>query len=113
MTDDLGTALGELKPLFQELDKLHSRAVQLHAPQVDALVRAGSRDIQRIEHTLDSLLSFCGDAHALALSKRLCRHYWTIDPTATAFYIDSDREMWDSEAPQDEPAGPPSKPPRA
>lgn len=113
MTDDLGASLGELKPLFQKLDELHRRAVQLHAPQVDALVRVGSRDIQRIEHTLDSVLSFCGDADALALFKRLCRHYWTIDPRATAFYIDSYREMWDSEAPQDEPAGSPSDPTRA
>jgi hypothetical protein len=30
------------------------------------------------------------------LYRRLCRHYFAIDPAATAFYIHTYREMWDS-----------------
>jgi hypothetical protein len=31
---------------------------------------------------------------------RLCRHYWAIDPAATADYINAYREYWDSDAPE-------------
>ena len=34
----------------------------------------------------------------LLLYKRLCRHYFDIDPRATAFYIDAYRKMWDEES---------------
>lgn len=101
MTRALDMPLGELAPLLQQLGQLHQRAVQVYAPEVDAMVRANSRDMQSIECTLDGLLSFCSAADALILFKSLCRHYWGIDQAATAFYIDSYRQMWDSEAPED------------
>jgi hypothetical protein len=93
---DEAAMLGELTPLFQALDELQQRAVQLYAPEVEALVRTNSRDIQNIERTLDGLLNFCANADVLVLFKRLCRHYWEIDPVATASYIDSYRDMWDN-----------------
>ena len=99
MTREFDAALGTIAPLVAQLTQLQRRAAELYAPEVDALVRTDSRDVQRIEHTLDGLLSFCGDAAVLALFKRLCRHYWVIDPAATAYYIHSYREMWDSDAP--------------
>lgn len=35
--------------------------------------------------------------------KKLCRHYWDIDPAATAYYVNAYREYWDG----DEPGGSP------
>ena len=58
-----------------------------YAPIVDSIVRARSRDIRHIEHTLDGLLDFCFDPEALLLYKKLCRHYYDIDPAATAEYV--------------------------
>jgi hypothetical protein len=43
------------------------------------------------------LLDFCFFDPALQLYRRLCRHYFAIDPAATGFYIDAYREMWDPE----------------
>ena len=83
--------------LAEELQAVNQRAVREYGPIVEHLVRTGSRDSQEIEHTLDGLLGFCGDASALALYKTLCRHYWSIDPAATAFYVHAYREMWESE----------------
>lgn len=60
-------------------------------------MRSRSRDTRHIEHTLDGLLGFCGYDPALLLYKKLCRHYWDIDPAATASYINAYRNMWDSE----------------
>jgi hypothetical protein len=33
----------------------------------------------------------------LLLYKKLCRHYYAIDPAASAAYVHAYREMWDSE----------------
>ncbi len=94
---DFDTAAGELDALVQQGLQLQLRAERQYKPLVEALVRTGSRDAQQIEHTLDSLLDFCGHTPVLALYRRLCRHYGDIDPAATAFYVKAYREQWDSE----------------
>jgi hypothetical protein len=68
---------------------------------VQELVRSGSRDVQRIEHTFDQLLDLACLPEGLALFKALCRHYWTLEPQATAGYVHAYREMWDDEAQDD------------
>ena len=88
---------GELDALVGQLQLLQVRAAHQYQPVVDALLRSGSRDVQQLEHTLDGLLDFCGHAPVLALYRRLCRHYWDIDPAATADYVKAYREQWDSE----------------
>ena len=76
---------------------LQQRATQQYQPVVDDILRTGSRDARHIERTLDSLLDFCGHEPVLAMNKQLCRHYWAIDPAATAGYIRAYRERWDSD----------------
>lgn len=77
--------------------ELGQRAALQYRPVVDDIVRSGSRDAQRIERTLDGLLDFCGHESVDLMFRELCRHYWQIDPAATAFYINAYRERWDSE----------------
>jgi len=77
------------------LQTLQNRAVEALGPTVQEILRNGSRDTQRIEHTLDQLLSHACTPEGLMLFKTLCRHYWAIDPQATASYIHAYREMWD------------------
>lgn len=81
--------------LAQALTALNQQAVLEYTPVIESILRARSQDVEHIEHTLDGLLSFCSDAHALVLYKKLCRHYWEIDPNATAFHINAYRDMWD------------------
>ena len=88
---------GGLDAMVEELKRLQLQAAQQYEPVVDALLRDGSRDVQQIEHTLDGLLDFCGHAPVLAMYRRLCSHYWDIDPAATADYVKAYREQWDSE----------------
>jgi hypothetical protein len=87
-----------LHDLVNAMSATTRQAVAEYAPLVDAIVSGQSRDIRRIEHTLDGLLDFCFDPEALILFKKLCRHYYAIDPTATADHVRLYREMWDSEA---------------
>jgi hypothetical protein len=42
--------------LVHSMRDLEQRAAQRYRPVVDDIVRSGSRDAQRIEHTLDGLL---------------------------------------------------------
>ena len=95
MSDDAMQAICTLAGSMQNLQR---QAAQQYKPVVDDILRTRSRDTQYIEHTLDSLLDFCGHEPVLQLYKQLCRHYWDIDPAATADYIKAYREYWDSDA---------------
>ena len=91
-----GRGAPDLTALASRIQELNQRAAREYAPLVEDLLRSGSRDVRRIEQTLDGLLDFCGYDPVLMLYRRLCRHYWDIDPAAAARYVRFYREMWDS-----------------
>ena len=91
--DLLHTLLKAVAPL----QTLHQQAVDTLAPSVQEILRSGSRDAQWIESTLDQLLNHACVPKGLAHFKALCRHYWPLDPQATASYIHAYREMWDGD----------------
>lgn len=80
--------------LARNVQDLEQRAAWQYKPVVDRILHTRSSDIQHIKQTLDSLLDFCGYAPVLEMYKQLCRHYWNIDPAATAYYIKAYREYW-------------------
>lgn len=73
-------------------------AVAEYTPVVESILNDRSREARRIEQTLDGLLDFCFDADALLLYKKLCRHYFSIDPAAVAAYVRAYRETWDPDS---------------
>jgi hypothetical protein len=81
-----------------QLQDLNKQAVQQYSPVVADIIHSRSRDVNYIEHTLDGLLDFCGYDPALQLYRRLCRHYYDINPYATAEYVNIYRKMWDEES---------------
>ncbi len=83
--------------LAAEIVAINRQAVREYAPLVETILCTRSQDKRHIEQTLDGLLSFCGFAPALELYRRLCRHYWDIDPAATASYVDAYRTTWDAD----------------
>jgi len=83
--------------LVRSMRDIELRAAQQYRPVVEDILRSGSRDAQHIEHTLGGLLDFCGYEPVVLLYRQLCRHYWQVDPAATAFYINAYRERWDSD----------------
>ena len=89
-----------IRTLAGSMRDLQRQAAQQYLPVVDDILRTRSRDTQHIEHTLDGLLEFCGHEPVLQQYKKLCRHYWDIDPAATADYINAYREYWDSDTPE-------------
>ena len=95
--NDYDTLFQSVSVIAQEIQGLHTFAVAQYTPEVEAIIASRSRDVRQIEQTLDGLLDFCGHDPALQLYRRLCRHYFAIDPAATMGYIDAYREMWDSD----------------
>ena len=93
---DFKAMSGSIGAIAGRLQELQLQAAQQYKPVVDDLVRTRSRDVKRIEHTLDGLLDFCGNESVLQMYKQLCRHYWDIDPAATAEYVNAYREHWDN-----------------
>lgn len=89
--------LDTLSAAMAPLQALHQQAVEALAPTVQSILRSDSPDAPRIERTLDQLLNHACIPKGLALFKALCRHYWQLDPQATASYINAYREMWDGE----------------
>jgi hypothetical protein len=83
--------------LVRSMGELQQKAAREYKPVVDDILRTGCQDVQHIEHTLDRLLDFCDFEPVLAMYKQLCRHYWNIDPAATAYYVNAYRERWDSD----------------
>ncbi len=77
------------------LKALHQQAIEALSSTVQNIVCSRSHDAQLIEHTLDQLLNHAYPPKGSALFKTLCRHYWSLDPQATASYVHAYREMWD------------------
>ncbi len=96
MSDD--DAMQAICTLARSMRDLQQQAAQQYLPVVDDILRTRCRDTRHIEHTLDGLLDFCGHEPVLRMYKKLCRHYWDIDPAATADYVNAYREYWDGDA---------------
>ena len=94
---DYQALLESISGLVASLNDMHQLAVQQLTPLVQDILRSRSRDIRRIEQTLDGLLDHCGYEPALRLYKQLCRYYFQLDPAATVSYINAYREMWNVE----------------
>ncbi|RPI71740.1 MAG: hypothetical protein EHM45_23145 [Desulfobacteraceae bacterium] len=92
MKNDLVLRVGKLAQSVQELSRI---ALPQYAVEVEAILKAQSRDSRRIEKCFDAMLDFCFDDKMLVLYKRLCCYYYDIDPETTAFYVHAYREMWD------------------
>jgi hypothetical protein len=103
---DVGFPFQTIKGLAESIQLLNQQAVREYTPVVENILRTRSHDTNHIDHTLDGLLSFCSYEPVLVLFKQLCRHYWVLDPVATASYINAYREMWDSKEAEENECGP-------
>jgi hypothetical protein len=94
---DFENLVTNLTALAESLRGTQELGVAQYTPVVEAILCTRSRDVRHIEHTLDHLLDFACHPAGLELYRRLCRHYWDIDPAATADYVNIYRKMWDNE----------------
>jgi len=95
---------GSIKALVQEMQGLADQALRQYTPVVESIIGSDNKDARHIKQTLDGLLDFCFYDPIVELFRRLCRHYYFIDPQAAAFCVNSYREMRDSEEPDEREA---------
>ncbi|MDP2600593.1 MAG: hypothetical protein Q8P84_07690, partial [Deltaproteobacteria bacterium] len=91
--DRLGRSIGKI---IEGRDEWARQIVELYAPEVKNILLTRNRDEHRICKALDTMLDYCFDPTMLALFKKLCRHYYFIDPVGAASYVYAYRDMWDS-----------------
>ncbi len=90
--------LNDLKDLAKQINELNEQAYSIYLPLVDELISSKRKDSNEIEHLLDRILDIACTDKGLLLYKKLCRYYWGIDKEATAYYVNTYREMWDDES---------------
>ena len=90
--DGLVRSIGKI---IKGRDEWARQMVELHAPEVKNILLTQSQDEHRICKALDTMLDYCFDPTMLALFKKLCRHYYFIDPAGAASYVYAYRDMWD------------------
>ena len=88
----------EIKDLIVVQQNMARQALSEYSVFVENIIVSNTTDQNRIEHTLDGILDFCFDADMLLLFKKLCRYYFTINPLATALYINIYREIWSDDS---------------
>jgi len=71
---------GTIMALAEEMQRLVKIAVLQYTPVVEGIISRKSRDVHHIERTLSRLLDFDFYDPMVELFRRLCRHYYFIDP---------------------------------
>jgi hypothetical protein len=102
MPTDYDDMLQGIKAIAQDLRGIQELGVAQYTPVVEQIIATRSRDACHIQRTLDHILGFACHPAGLALYKKLCRYYYTLDPVATADYVNYYRKMWDSENPEEQ-----------
>jgi hypothetical protein len=103
MTTNFDSLLGNLTALAESLRGVEDHAIAEYTPIVESILRSRTRDVPHIERTLDGLLDLAGHSAGLQLFRRLCQHYWDIDPAATAEYVLIYRNLWEDSEEEVEP----------
>jgi len=100
---DFENLVTNLTALAESLRGIQELGIAQYTPVVESIIATRSRDVAHIERTLDHLLDFACHPAGFLLYRRLCRHYWNIDPAATADYVNIYREMWDAAGEEAQP----------
>jgi hypothetical protein len=90
MTDDI-------QVLAKDLHAIYLQAEIYYTSAVDDVIRRQSKDTKEIEHILNYMLDFADNGKILTSYRKLCRYYLDINPQATAEYIQSYKELYDSD----------------
>jgi hypothetical protein len=90
--------------LAKSQEALGKQAVEAYKQPVEHILRIKSQDVEAIERLLEGMPDFCFNDDILLLYRKLCRHFFDIDPQATAYYVYAYRDRWDAKS-EDEQEG--------
>ena len=89
--------LDGFKELAESIEQNRQQAYEIYKEGVDRIYVDNVQNVNKIERLLDYILTYCSDEKMLLLFKKLCRHYYKIDPVATAEYVAIYKDMWEED----------------
>lgn len=92
--------LDGFKELAESIEQNTHQAYERYKKGVDRIYVDNVQNVNEIERLLDYILTYCGDEKKLSLFKKLCHHYYKINPVATAEYVTIYRDMWEEDNPK-------------
>lgn len=81
--------------LAKSQETFGKQAFDAYKEPVEHILRTNSKDTEAIERLLEGMLEFCFNDKILLLYRKLCRHFFDIDPQATVYYVYAYRDRWD------------------
>lgn len=87
-----------ISALAQFQEALGRQALDVYREPVEQILRTKSQDAEAIERLLDGMLDFCFNDDMLLLYRKLCRHFFAINPQVTAYYVYAYRDRWEEES---------------
>jgi len=87
----------DIREIAKGLQAIYSQAETQYTSAVNDVIRRKSKDAKEIEHILNYMLDFADNEKILTSYRKLCRYYFDINPQATAEYIQSYKELYDSD----------------
>jgi hypothetical protein len=91
------TLTDDIRGIDKELQKIYSQAEIHYASAVNDIIRCQCKDAKEIEHLLNFMLDFADNEKILVSYRKLCRYYLDINPQATVEYIQSYKELYDTD----------------
>ena len=89
--------LDGFKELAESIEQNTYQAYEIHKEGVDRIYVDNVQNVNEIERLLDYILTYSSDEKMLLLFKKLCRHYYKINPVATAEYVTIYKDMWEED----------------
>ena len=87
--------LGELKDLFEEMQRLQNMNFIYYKEEVDSIINNKVVDKMKIERMLDYIMSLFPTPDTTRLYNRLCDYYSTIDKEASNDYKTYYKKMYE------------------
>ena len=87
----------DIRGVAQDIQAIYSQAETIYTSAVDSIIQRKSKDEKEIQHVLNYMLDFADNEKILSSYRKLCRYYLDINPQATAEYIQSYKEIYDTD----------------
>ena len=79
--------LDKIVEIAKPLAELQEYRYNLISSNIKYILNNNIKDEREIEQALEDIFEFCDDEDALQLFRKLCGHYYKINPVATAHHV--------------------------
>ena len=89
--------INDIRGIAKDIQAIYSQAETHYVFAVNSIIQSQNRDEKEIENLLSYMLDFADNEKVLDSYRKLCRYYFDINPQAVAEYIQSYKEIYDTD----------------